>query len=213
MSDRLHAVNQDLQILGDAYRLGQIQRDEYRARRRHVLAALRSGGDADTTRKSLPMAQSGPRRTAPLPTTAAATKPAAPPVARKYWLLFGIGVLGLAAVLAWLLKAPEDAPPSAVAPVAARTPLADLEAAASELTARDDWQAATVQAWLIRWQQAEPALRRQALSRPALQHLRDQAAYNLSVRKALATPDSEGDPDGNGTESLERLLRALESAS
>ncbi len=215
MNDRLRAVNQDLQILGDAYRLGQIQRDEYRARRRHVLAALRSGGDADTTRKSLPAGPAAARPRAPQsssPPAAAPTRPAAPSIAWKYWALFGIGMLVVAGALVWLLKAPEDAL-SPVAPVAARTPLADLEADASEFTARDDWQPASVEAWLARWTRAEPALRRQALSRPALQQLRDQAAYNLSVRKALATPDSNNDPAGSGTESLERLLRALDSAS
>lgn len=45
MNHREQAINQDLQILADAYRLGHIQRPEYRARRRHVLAGWQAIGD------------------------------------------------------------------------------------------------------------------------------------------------------------------------
>ncbi|WP_439641024.1 hypothetical protein [Nevskia sp.] len=45
MNHREQAINQDLQILADAYRLGHIQRPEYRARRRQVLAGWQAIGD------------------------------------------------------------------------------------------------------------------------------------------------------------------------
>jgi len=51
MNERERAANNDLQILGDAYRLGQIPRDEYRARRRHVFAGLRGDPVSNASRR------------------------------------------------------------------------------------------------------------------------------------------------------------------
>lgn len=230
MNDRQRAVNQDLQTLGDAYRLGQIQRDEYRLRRRHVLAGLRAGDDADTTRKPIRSGSgdaarvrasaASPQAAAYSPAAAAAhratgTAPApvaASGVAWRYWLLFGLGLLLAAAALAMLVRAPDESPVPASAPTA-RSPLAELEASASAFTDRDDWQPAAVDAWVARWQRIDAGLRRQALARPALQHLRDQASYQLSVRKALAAPESGGDERDAGAASLEQLLKALDPAA
>lgn len=50
MNERERAANNDLQMLGDAYRLGQIPRDEYRARRRHVFAGLRGNPASNASR-------------------------------------------------------------------------------------------------------------------------------------------------------------------
>jgi cytochrome c-type biogenesis protein CcmH/NrfG len=41
MSDREHHTNQSLRALDEAHRLGRLTREEYRARRRHLLTALR----------------------------------------------------------------------------------------------------------------------------------------------------------------------------
>lgn len=240
MNDRERAVNQDLQILGDAYRLGQIQREEYRARRRHVLAGLRASNDVDTTRKPIkaaaadaaraPVTTAGHRGiSGPLSPSAAAERAAASgapaatgvaaPVARasvawKYWLLFGAGLLAVAVAVALLLKSPdEEAAASAVTPVAAADPLGELEASASRFTDRDDWQPTAVEAWLSGWQRADLAVRRAALARPALQQLRDQATYHLSVRKALAPADAGADAAAAGTDAIERLLRALDPSA
>jgi hypothetical protein len=231
MNDRERAVNQDLQILGDAYRLDQIRRDEYRVRRRHVLAGLRASQDADTTRKPVKATASDAARhrdpgatqrsiSGPLSPSAAANRaapeaaavPSRSGVAWKYWLLFGVGLLIVAAAVALLLKSPDDGRTSSTAP-ASVSPLAELEASASGFADRDDWQSAAIDAWLARWQRADAALRREALARPALQALRDQATYNLSVRKALAAPDDAADSATAGTDAIERMLRALDPAS
>eukprot|EP00611_Tribonema_gayanum_P032693 TRINITY_DN9880_c0_g1_i2.p1 TRINITY_DN9880_c0_g1~~TRINITY_DN9880_c0_g1_i2.p1 ORF type:complete len:234 (-),score=45.96 TRINITY_DN9880_c0_g1_i2:459-1160(-) len=233
MNDRERAVNQDLQILGDAYRLGQIQREEYRARRRHVLAGLRSSNDVDTTRKPLKGSNSETVRahvplsgsrtiSGPLSPAAAAERarpamasaaPAARSVAWKYWLLFGIGLLVVAVAVALLLKSPDEEPKLSAAPAAVVDPLAELEASASRFTDRDDWQKPAIEAWIASWQGADVAVRRTALGRPALQQLRDQATYNLSVRKALAAPEAGADPAATGTEAIERLLQALDQST
>lgn len=232
MNDRERAVNQDLQILGDAYRLGQIQREEYRARRRHVLAGLRSSNDVDTTRKPLKGSSSETIRSpltatrtisGPLSPAAAAERarpsmpsaaaPAARSVAWKYWLLFGIGLLVVAVAVALLLKSPDEEPKLSAAPAVVGDPLAELEASASRFTDRDDWQQPSVEAWIVGWQRADISVRRAALGRPALQQLRDQATYNLSVRKALAAPEAGADPAATGTEAIERLLQALDQST
>lgn len=44
--DHWHAVNRELRALDDAHRLGDISRDDYRARRRRLLGALMEGGSA-----------------------------------------------------------------------------------------------------------------------------------------------------------------------
>lgn len=57
MSHSDKAINDKLKVLGDAYRLGDISREEYRARRRQVLmglgndAAALSDDDTRTTRE------------------------------------------------------------------------------------------------------------------------------------------------------------------
>lgn len=114
MNERERAANNDLQILGDAYRLGQIPRDEYRARRRHVFAGLRGDPASNASRRpglnGLPDA--APRSSAvsssrneakagtALPVAAARPSGTPAPGIRKYgWLLAIIVLLILAAAL------------------------------------------------------------------------------------------------------------------
>lgn len=62
-AERESAVNQDLRVLDDAHRLGQITRTEYRARRRRLLETLCDPSAVVTARKSLvaPAATTTPR--------------------------------------------------------------------------------------------------------------------------------------------------------
>ncbi len=122
MNEREGAVNQDLQVLGDAYRLGQIAAAEYRMRRRNVLATLRRS-DTITARK-VPKAASTEtvRNSRPgvrMPSSGAAAMPGAmtmsPPSATarntawRHWLLFAVGVALVAALIAMLLASPDGA--------------------------------------------------------------------------------------------------------
>ncbi|TAN01028.1 MAG: hypothetical protein EPN40_03085 [Rhodanobacteraceae bacterium] len=69
MDKRLHELNRSLRGLDEAYRLGEITRDDYRARRRRLLAPLHGGAPADphqtasthTRRDEDESAASGPR--------------------------------------------------------------------------------------------------------------------------------------------------------
>ncbi len=50
MDKLLHELNRSLRALDDAYRLGEITRDAYRARRRRLISPLRGSGEADPHR-------------------------------------------------------------------------------------------------------------------------------------------------------------------
>ena len=53
MTERERAINKDLHVLDEAYRLGRITRVEYRARRRRVLQSLYDSNGVVTARKTL----------------------------------------------------------------------------------------------------------------------------------------------------------------
>lgn len=44
MNERLREINRSLRTLDEAHRLGRISREDYRARRRHLLGTLCDGG-------------------------------------------------------------------------------------------------------------------------------------------------------------------------
>lgn len=44
MNERLREINRSLHMLDEAHRLGRISREDYRARRRHLLGTLCDGG-------------------------------------------------------------------------------------------------------------------------------------------------------------------------
>ncbi|HEX7349008.1 MAG TPA: hypothetical protein VF264_05110 [Rhodanobacteraceae bacterium] len=52
MNEHLREINRSLHALDDAHRLGRIGRDDYRARRRHLLGTLRDS-DGITARNTL----------------------------------------------------------------------------------------------------------------------------------------------------------------
>lgn len=70
MNERLRDINRSLRALDDAHRLGRITRDDYRARRRHLLGTLIDGGGI--TARHTVGARTVPRERAP----AAAPAPA-----------------------------------------------------------------------------------------------------------------------------------------
>ena len=114
MNERERSANSDLQILGDAYRLGQIPRDEYRARRRRVFAGLRGdpasnasrspdlNGLPDAARRSSAVSASRNEAKAGIAMPASAAPPLgtpAPGIRSKYGWLLAIVLLILAAAL------------------------------------------------------------------------------------------------------------------
>jgi hypothetical protein len=72
MSERERQINRGLHALDDAHRLGRIARDEYRLRRRHLLASLLDD-TYETVRDTV-------RRAAPAHATA---RPTLPPISKR----------------------------------------------------------------------------------------------------------------------------------
>ena len=66
MDKLLHELNRSLRALDEAYRLGEITRDDYRARRRRLISTLRGRAQAD------------PRRAVASPIQRVSAEPAAP---------------------------------------------------------------------------------------------------------------------------------------
>ncbi len=137
MNEREGAVNQDLQVLGDAYRLGQIAAAEYRMRRRNVLATLRrsdtitarkapKAASIETVRTSRPSARTPSGAVAAMPGSMTMPPPSATArnTAWRYWLLFAIGVALVAALIAMLLASPDGAGDRAAFDAASATTVA-----------------------------------------------------------------------------------------
>ncbi|MGH8146971.1 MAG: hypothetical protein ACREPY_11620 [Rhodanobacteraceae bacterium] len=59
MNERLREINRSLRTLDEAHRLGRISREDYRARRRHLLGTLCDGGGI--TARNTVAAQTVPR--------------------------------------------------------------------------------------------------------------------------------------------------------
>lgn len=88
MNTRLHGINHSLRLLDAAHRSGRISREDYRARRRHLLGTLCDGGgitarhDVATT-----MASHAQDRTVPTPRHAGDEAVSAL-FPRRSWLFF-----------------------------------------------------------------------------------------------------------------------------
>ncbi|MFC3550055.1 hypothetical protein ACFOLC_03410 [Lysobacter cavernae] len=110
MSDVQHPANAQLHALGEAYQHGRIGRDEYRARRRDLLAAVR-GGQGVTHRNAIrPVPSPAPARPGPPPTRQATSQ------AWRRRLVFV--VLVIVTVLAvFLLLSASPTPPAGGRPV------------------------------------------------------------------------------------------------
>ncbi|MBN8736380.1 MAG: hypothetical protein J0H27_08940 [Xanthomonadales bacterium] len=71
MNERLREINRSLHTLDEAHRLGRISREDYRARRRHLLGMLCDGGGI--TARNTVAAETVPRSSIP---AAPAARPA-----------------------------------------------------------------------------------------------------------------------------------------
>lgn len=235
MNNRERSVNQALQKLGDAYRFGRLSLDDYRLKRRELLGALRPG-DTETERNPLLPdeldAAPGSALASHLPKASRVAGHAASTSSRRLWWLggavFALGVLALAALIVTEPSSQavpaangDTAPPAGTAghaevPLDAAT--AAAERAAQALVDANDWQALAIAQWLAQWQALSADGQRQLRARPALQGLRDQARYRLSVDRALAigdlgtsdaASDSASDSGSDGAAARTRSLQAL----
>lgn len=181
-------INDALKQLGEEYRLGMIQPEEYRARRRMLLDSWNER-DVTTSPGSLRVANLPPPRNPPTKRVAAAQ------VEDKNMprlVLIGLAVVIGIAASAYLTFAPKKAlvvapdaapmqPPPSGAVLAARK-------AAEDFLTLNAWEQAQVEALLEQWRLLSPADRARAREEPAIRTLRYKLDQNIQAEAQLVPP-------------------------
>lgn len=114
MTELERQINHSLRALDRAHLLGRISRDEYRARRRRLLASLANDSHVVTARIAINKAGAASAKTIPIRAAPASQEQDAAlskmfsanqPAARKYLIAFAIGIIACAVLLYWWLHA------------------------------------------------------------------------------------------------------------
>jgi hypothetical protein len=188
MSSHEARINDALKQLGEEFRLGMVQAEEYRSRRRLL---LESWGEIDATTSpgSLRVkTATTPNRAKPgtAPAPAAATRSIVPVVV--------VAALVVLAIAGFLLLKPKAQPAGAgadVAPAEALSPqVLAVRKAADDFVAVNVWDAAAVEAFLQQWRALDAADRARADEQPALRTLRYKLDQNIQAESQLVAPDA-----------------------
>lgn len=185
-------INDALKQLGEEFRLGMVQPEEYRARRRML---FESWNERDVTTSPGSLRSAGLLPGAPV--AKGTTAPTATPAKNTPKLiLLGLAVTVGIGVSAWLTFAPKKAPEAPVAPVV--TPalpppspqvLAARKAAEDFLTV-NAWEQGPIEAMLAQWRLLSPEERTRAREEPAIRTLRFKLDQNLQAEAQLVAPDA-----------------------
>ena len=180
-------INDALMRLGEEFRLGMIQADEYRSRRRGL---LESWYEKEVTTSP------GTLRSAGYSTIPPGEKKAIAPAGIPKGALIGaVVVVGIVAS-GWLMfaqkKAPEGAAEAMPAPVQAPASPQVLAArkAAEDFLAANAWDPAQIEAVLVSWRLLSPEDRVRAREEPAIRTLRFKLDQNLQAESQLVAPDA-----------------------
>jgi len=200
-------INDALKTLGEEFRLGMVQPEEYRARRRML---LESWNERDVTTSP------GSLRSAKLPPRGPPTKRVAEQVQARNTpkvVLIGvavtIGIVASAYVTFAPKKADVTAPAVAVEPPPSAAVLAARKAAEDFLTA-NAWEPAPVEALLEQWRLLSPADRARAREEPAIRTLRYKLDQNIQAESQLVSPDASPE-DRQRLDLLTRLAQELDA--
>jgi hypothetical protein len=179
-------INDALKQLGEEYRLGMVQPEEYRARRRMLLESWNER-DVTTSPGSLKS------KLASLPPSQGVAAKAGDKNTPKL-ILIGLAVLVAIAASAYLTFGPKQA--AVVAPAAAPAappPSAAVLAArkaAEDFLALNAWEPAQVEAVLQQWRALSPYDRVRAREEPAIRTLRYKLDQNIQAESQLVSPDA-----------------------
>lgn len=190
MSGHEARINEALKALGEEYRLGMVALDEYRARRRLLLA---SWNERDSTtspgsamRATLAQPQRGPGAVVPPPGRTPKKRGAAGLV---------LGALALVAVAGagyYLMR--KSPPPADPAPARATAPLpasvVGIKKAADDFLARNSWEPEPIEAFLRQWRALTPSEQARAKQEPSLKTLLYQLDQNIQAEAQLAGADA-----------------------
>jgi hypothetical protein len=199
-------INDALKQLGEEYRLGMVQPEEYRARRRMLLESWNER-DVTTSPGSLK---------AKLPLLPPAAQRAAGPAQDRNTpklVIIGIAVSVAIAASAYLTFAPKAPPPAAPAtpalPPASAAVLAARKAA-EDFLALNAWESAQVEAVLAQWRTLSAEDRVRAREEPAVRTLRHKLEQNLQAESQLVSPDASPE-DRQRLELLQRFAQELDN--
>lgn len=199
-------INDALKQLGEEFRLGMVQPEEYRARRRLL---LESWHERDVTTSP------GSLRSARLAAQPAPAKGAALPAPDKntpklvlIGLAVAVGILASAYLTFGPKKSEVAAPPVAVQPPPSAAVLAARKAAEDFLTV-NAWEPAPVEALLEQWRLLSPDDRARAREEPAVRTLRYKLDQNIQAEAQLVSPGSAPE-DRQRLELLTRLAQELD---
>jgi hypothetical protein len=202
-------INDALRQLGEEHRLGMVQPDEYRSRRRML---IESWHEKEVTTSP------GSLRAAGYSTIPPGRKKAiaAPRQSNTPKLvLVGLAVVVAIAISAYFTFAPDEpqgGPAPAVLPVPA--PLSPqvqaVRKAAEDFLAANAWEAASVEALLAQWRQLSPEDRARAREEPAVRTLRHKLDQNIQAESQLVAPDAPAE-DRQRLDLLTRFAEELDA--
>lgn len=186
-------INDAMRQLGEEFRLGMVQPEEYRSRRRMLIESWYER-DVTTSPGSL-------RATFPAPESApTAWRPAAAPAPTANvprLVLIGLAVVVGIAVSAWLVfgakkPAAPEATPAAVIPALppASAQVLAVRKAAEDFLVANAWEQAQVDLLLEHWRRLSPEDRARAREEPAVRTLRFKLDQNLQAEAQLVAPDA-----------------------
>src|SRR5689334_2172102 len=182
-------INDALKQLGEEFRLGMVQAEEYRRRRRLLFD---SWNERDVTTSPGSLRAAGFGGTIPPGQQKAMASPKNP----LKLVLIGVAVVVAIAASAYLTfgkrgPAPEAAPVAVTpaAPPPSAQVLAMRKAAEDFLTA-NAWEQGPVEAVLTQWRQLSAEDRARAREEPAMRTLRFKLDQNLAAESQLVSPDA-----------------------
>lgn len=188
MSGHEARINDALKQLGEEFRLGMVQAEEYKSRRRLL---LESWGEIDaTTSPGSLRARTTTTAQNAAPVRGAAGAPARrPPIAA--FVAIGLVVVAAGGWFAWSMQG--GARPAAP-PVAAAEPLTPQVTAAvkaaDDFLAANAWDAALIETFLARWRALPAEQRAKASEQPSLRTLRYKLDQNIEAERLLVGADA-----------------------
>ena len=201
-------INDALRQLGEEYRLGMIQAEEYRARRRLLFEAWNEL-EVTTSPGSLRKAGFGT-----IPPGQKRAIAGASPFAQPQVLLAAAAVVVGIVVSGWFIFAPGkggDAPDVALPPpVQLSEAVVGARKAAEDFLAVNAWETAPIEALMALWRQLSPEDRAQAREQPAVRTLRFKLDQNIQAESQLVAPDASPE-DRQRLDLLTRFAQELDA--
>ncbi len=180
-------INDALRQLGEEYRLGMVQPEEYRARRRML---LESWNERDVTTSPGSLKGKVSPRPPPTQRVAAQVEDSNTPKFLLIGLAVIIGIVASAYVTFGSKKAPVIAPAAIPAQPPPSAAVLAARKAADDFLALNAWEAAQVEAVLVPWRALSPDDRTRAREEPAIRTLRHKLEQNLQAESQLVSPDA-----------------------